>query len=163
MQGKRPIAYFSEKLKGPQLNYSTYDLELYALVRALMTWEHYLVAKEFVIHSDHLSLSFLKGQGKLNKRHAKWVEYIERFPYQIKYIKGKDNMVADALSRRYSLITSLQTRLLGFTSIQALYANDFDFFEPYNTCLHSSHDHFTLIDGLLFRKWPLVHSSMLMA
>ncbi|XP_019427211.1 PREDICTED: uncharacterized protein LOC109335531 [Lupinus angustifolius] len=58
-----PVAYFSEKLGGPVLNYSTYDKELYAFVRALQTWQHYLLPKEFVIHSDHESLKYLKGQG----------------------------------------------------------------------------------------------------
>ena len=71
MQEGHPIAYFSEKLKGVSLNYSTYDKELYALFRSLQTWQHYLLSKEFVIHSDHESLKHLKGQGKLNKRHAK--------------------------------------------------------------------------------------------
>ncbi|RVX10156.1 Transposon Ty3-G Gag-Pol polyprotein [Vitis vinifera] len=84
---KRPIAYFSEKLNGTTLNYPTYDKELYALVRALETWQHYLWPKEFVIHTDHESLKHLKGQGKLNGRHAKWVEFIETFPYVIKYNK----------------------------------------------------------------------------
>ena len=42
MQGGKPIAYFSEKLSGAALNYPTYDKELYALVRALETWQHYL-------------------------------------------------------------------------------------------------------------------------
>jgi len=56
LQLGHPIAYFSEKLHGASLNYPTYDKELYALVRALQTWEHYLVSKEFVIHSDHESL-----------------------------------------------------------------------------------------------------------
>jgi len=49
MQEGRPIAYFSEKLSGAALNYPTYDNELYALVRALETWQHYLWPKEFVI------------------------------------------------------------------------------------------------------------------
>ena len=48
-----PVAYFIEKLHGATLNYPTYDKGLYALVRALQTLEHYLVSKEFVIHSDH--------------------------------------------------------------------------------------------------------------
>jgi hypothetical protein len=87
MLEKRPKAYFSEKLKGAALNCPTYDKELYALVRALETWQHYLWPKEFVIHTDHESLKNLKGQGKLNKRHAKWVEFIETFPYVIKYKK----------------------------------------------------------------------------
>ncbi|KAF8088704.1 hypothetical protein N665_0532s0064 [Sinapis alba] len=98
MQEKRPIAYFSEKLRGATLNYATYDKELYALVRALQTWQHYLWPKEFVIHTDHESLKYLKGQNKLSKRHARWVEFIETFPYVIKYKQGKENIVADALS-----------------------------------------------------------------
>ncbi|XP_033139178.1 uncharacterized protein LOC103841606 [Brassica rapa] len=88
MQDKKPIAYFSEKLGGATLNYPTYDQELYALVRALQTWQHYLWPKEFVIHTDHQSLRHLKGQQKLNKRHARWVEFIETFPYVIKYKQG---------------------------------------------------------------------------
>ncbi|CAN4084866.1 unnamed protein product [Withania somnifera] len=44
MQEGRPLAYFGEKLKGAALNYSTYDKELYALVRVLAHWQHYLVA-----------------------------------------------------------------------------------------------------------------------
>ncbi|GKV46464.1 hypothetical protein SLEP1_g53445 [Rubroshorea leprosula] len=86
---------------GAALNYPTYDKEMYALVRALETWQHYLWPKEFVIHTDHESLKHLKGQGKLNRRHAKWLEFLETFPYVIKYKQGKENIVADALSRRF--------------------------------------------------------------
>src|SRR6266540_3977258 len=53
IQEGKPVAYFSEKLSGPVLNYSTYDKELYALVRSLETWQHYLWPKKFVIHSGH--------------------------------------------------------------------------------------------------------------
>ena len=61
MQEKRPIAFFSEKLNGAHLKNSTYDKEFYALVRALDVWQHYLLPKEFVIHTDHESLIHLKG------------------------------------------------------------------------------------------------------
>ena len=93
MQGGRSIAYFSETL-----NYPTYDKEMYALVRALETWQHYLWPKEFVIHTDHESLKHLKGQHKLSKHHTRWVEFLETFPYVIRYKQGKENIVADALS-----------------------------------------------------------------
>ena len=95
MQEKRPIAYLSEKLNEATLNYLTYDKELYALVRALETLQHYLWPKELVIHTDHESLKHLKGQSKLNRRHAKWVEFIETFPYVIKYKQAKKNILAD--------------------------------------------------------------------
>ncbi|KAK9177708.1 hypothetical protein WN943_026897 [Citrus x changshan-huyou] len=103
MQEGRPIAYFSEKLSGAALNYPTYDKELYALVQALEMWQHYLWPKEFVIYIDHESMKHLKGQHKLNKRHARWVEFIETFPYVIRYKQDKENIVADALSRRVFL------------------------------------------------------------
>jgi len=93
LQEGHPITYFSEKLKGSHFNYSTYDKELYALVRALQNWQHYLFSKKFVIHSDHESLKYLKGQSKLNKRHAKWVEFIDKFSYVIKHKQGKTNYV----------------------------------------------------------------------
>ena len=61
MQEKRSIDYFSEKLNEAALNYLTYDKELYALMRALETWQHNLWPKKFVIHNDHKSLKHLKG------------------------------------------------------------------------------------------------------
>ena len=114
MQGGRPIAYFSEKLNGASLNYPTYDKEIYALVRALENWQHYLWPKKFIIHTNHKSLKHLKGQGKLNRRHAKWVEFIESFLYVIKYKQGKENVVSDVLSKRYALISKLDAKLLSF-------------------------------------------------
>jgi len=58
LQDEHLIAYFSEKLSEVAQNYSTYDKELYTLFRALKTWQHYLLPKEFVIHSDHESLKY---------------------------------------------------------------------------------------------------------
>ncbi|XP_057999302.1 uncharacterized protein LOC131178358 [Hevea brasiliensis] len=97
LQEKHPIAYFSEKLYSATLNYSTNGKELYALVRALETWQHYLWPNEFVMHSDHKSL------------------------------KAKKNVVADALSHKYNLFTSLDSKLLGFECVKELYEHDDDF------------------------------------
>nr|XP_027082275.1 uncharacterized protein LOC113704586 [Coffea arabica] len=100
IQEGKPVAYFSEKLNGASLNYSTYDKELMALVRALQTWQHYLGPREFILHTDHESLKHIKSQTKLSKRHARWVAFIDSFAFVIKYKVGKTNVVADALSRR---------------------------------------------------------------
>ena len=85
-------------------------LRFFGSVWALETWQHYLWPREFVIHTDHQSLKHLKGQGKLSRRHAKWVEFIETFPYVIKYKQGQENVVIDALSRRYVLLNTLNTK-----------------------------------------------------
>jgi hypothetical protein len=120
-------------------------------VRALETWQHYLWPKEFVIHTDHESLKHLKGQGKLNKRHAMWVEFIETVPYVMKYKQGKENVVADALSRRYALVSNLSAKLLGFEYIKELYANDNDFASVYGARGKAAFGKFYRLDGYLFR------------
>ena len=68
-------------------------------------WQHYLWPKEFVIHSNYESLKHIITQNKLNHRHAKWAEFIESFSYIIKHKEGKDNVIADALSRRYTMLS----------------------------------------------------------
>ncbi|XP_010534718.1 PREDICTED: uncharacterized protein LOC104810220 [Tarenaya hassleriana] len=151
MQEKRPVAYFSEKLSGATLNYPTYDKELYALVRALETWQHYLLAKEFVVHSDHETLKHLKGQTTLKRRHAKWLEFIETFPYVIKYKKGKENVVADVLSRRHTLLSVMEARMLGFVLIKENYVTDPDFRTVIEDCRQDASGPFYLHDGYLFR------------
>jgi len=79
-------------------------------------------------------LKYLKGQAKLNCRHAKWVKFIKTFPYIVKYKKGKDNVVADALSRKSVLLNQLEVKVLGLESLKELYSNDPEFSEPYNHC-----------------------------
>ena len=154
MQNGRPIAYHSEKLDGARLNYPIYDKELFALVRVLQVWQHYLWPKEFIIHSDHESLKYLKGQANLSKRHAKWVEFMESFPYIVKYKKGKENVVADALSRKNtSLLTRLEVNVLGLDDIKSLYASD-PFFGPiFAQCsIDKGIDDFYLHKGFLFKQ-----------
>jgi hypothetical protein len=105
LQEGKPIAYFSEKLSGASLRYSTYGKELYALVRTLQTCQHYLWPREFIIHSDHEALKHIRTQTNLNHHHASWVEFIESFPYIIKHKNRKENVIADALSRRYTMLS----------------------------------------------------------
>jgi hypothetical protein len=152
VQEGKLIAYFSEKLSGPSLNYSMYDKKLYALVRVLETWQHYLWSKEFVIHSDHESLKHIRGQAKLNKRHAKWVEFIETFPYIIKHKKGEENVNVNALSRHYTMLFQLDHKIFGLEFIKELYAMDVDFKDAYENYREGRiWNKYVLQDGLLYR------------
>lgn len=67
-QEGRPIAFFSEKISGSKKNYSTYDLEFYAIVQSLKHWRHYLVHNEFILITDHEALKYINGQHKLSRR-----------------------------------------------------------------------------------------------
>jgi hypothetical protein len=76
-------------------------------------------------------LKHIRGQAKLNKHHAKCVEFIETFSYIIKHKKGKDNVIVDALSRCYTILSKLDHRMFSLESIKELYATDFDFKDTY--------------------------------
>ena len=105
-QGGHPVEFFSEKLS-PRQNWSTYEQKLHALVRVLKQWEHYLLSKEFVLLTDHFSLKYLQAQKNINKMHARWVSYIQRFDFLIKHQADQEKRVADALSRKGTLQTVL--------------------------------------------------------
>ncbi|XP_048228314.1 uncharacterized protein LOC125369579 [Ricinus communis] len=147
IQEKRPVCYFSEKLSGAKLNYSNYDREFYAIVRALEHWSHYLRPKPFVLHSDHEALKYIHGQQKLNHRHAKWVEFLQSFTFHSKYKEGRNNVVADALSRRRYLLATVHTQVLGFEHLKGLYEND----EHFATIFQKPTQEFIVQDGFLFK------------
>jgi len=107
--------------------------------------------QEFVIHCDHESLKYLKGQSKLNKRHAKWVEFIEQFPYVIKHKQGKANVVTDAFPRRPTLLNVLDTKYLRFDHIKEIYKDDLDLSLIFQECSKGGHKEFFIHDDFLFK------------
>ena len=80
------------------------------------------------------------------------MEFLEPFPYVIKYKQGKENVVADALSRRYVLLSTLDTKLLGFEQIKELYPIDQDFSELFLACEKIAFGGYFRHDGFLFKK-----------
>jgi hypothetical protein len=78
------------------------------------------------------------------------VEFIETFQYVIQYKQGKENVVANALSRRYALLSTLDVKLLGFEHIIKLYAEDHEFCEEYRACGKIASGKFFRLDGFLF-------------
>ena len=104
MQNRHPLAYESGKLRGPELLYNIYDKEMLAIMHALDKFWQYLVGARFVVKSDHNSLKYLLEQKDLNERQQKWVSRIQAYDFDIEFVKGKNNVVADALSRRPSIL-----------------------------------------------------------
>ncbi|XP_074303637.1 uncharacterized protein LOC141638109 [Silene latifolia] len=94
------------------------------------------------------------GQHKLSHRHAKWVEYLQSFTFSNKYKEGKQNVVADALSRRHSLLSTMGTRVLGFEFMKEMYKKDPDFSEEWITQFEGHRipgNKYLLQDGFLFQ------------
>ena len=65
IQEGRPVAFFSEKLNKSRLNYSTYDKEFYAMIRALENWSHYLKMQPFILYTDHESVKNIHDKTNL--------------------------------------------------------------------------------------------------
>lgn len=150
-QQGRPVAFYSEKLTGARGRYSTYDVEFYAIVQAVKHWRHYLVHWEFVLFTNHDALRHLDSQAKVSARHAAWISYLQQFTFVIKHQSCKTNRVADALSRRHSLLTTMHSTVLGFESFADLYPTDPFFARIYCEADQHLHSDYTVQDGFLFK------------
>jgi len=126
--------------------------------RFLKTWENYLIACDFVLYSDHQLLQHFKNQKHINKMHARWASYFELFNFMIRHKSGVDNKVPDALSRRVSLLVSLQSEIIGFDFLKELYEKDKDFEEIWEKCLtkQSAQDYHIMEDFLYKENWLCV-------
>nr|GEU79464.1 hypothetical protein [Tanacetum cinerariifolium] len=100
MHRGKVITYESKQLKTHGRNYTTYDLELGAVVFVLKIWRHHLYETKSVIYTDHKSLKHIFSQKELNMRQRRWIEIFSDYDYKIRYHLGKANVVADALSRK---------------------------------------------------------------
>ncbi|GJT71989.1 putative reverse transcriptase domain-containing protein [Tanacetum coccineum] len=100
MQNEKVIAHASRQLKIHEKNYTTYDLELRAVVFALKMWRHYLYGTKCTVSTDHKSLQHILDQKELNMRQRRWLELLSDYDCEIRYHPGKANVVADALSRK---------------------------------------------------------------
>ncbi|KAJ9516318.1 hypothetical protein QJQ45_001057 [Haematococcus lacustris] len=104
MQDGYPLAYLSKKLSSAEVNYTTGEQEMLALVTACKEWRCYLEGVPFTLFTDHKPLISLPTQKNLSRRQARWMELLSRFDFKLEYIPGPVNP-ADPLSR---LSTGLQ-------------------------------------------------------
>ncbi|GBG45518.1 hypothetical protein CBR_g78980, partial [Chara braunii] len=154
--GLQPIEYMSKKIKTKKLQDSTYEKELYALVSSLKHWKHFLLGRHFKNFSDHSTLQWMKSQGELNDKLARYIQFIDMFDFELRHKKGCYNRVADALSRRPDALF-----LISFThsfgertrqTIAQLLPQD-EIFRPIVRNLHdnpASEPGYSLVSGLLY-------------
>nr|GFA19557.1 putative reverse transcriptase domain-containing protein [Tanacetum cinerariifolium] len=116
MQREKVIAYASRQLKPHEENYTTYDLELGAVVFALKIWRHYLHGTKCIMFTDHKSLQHVLNQKELNMRQRRWLELVADYDCEIRYHHEKENVVADTLSRQ-RIIKSRQDKPLHVRSL----------------------------------------------
>lgn len=96
-----PLAFFSRRLNTAQKKYSPYDRELLAIYDSIRHFRHMLEARTFTIFTDHkpLTYAFSSRRDKCSPRQFRYLDLISQFSTDIQFVAGKENVVADALSR----------------------------------------------------------------
>jgi hypothetical protein len=101
MQEGRPLAFTSKQLSERNLGKPIYEKEMLAILHVVELWRPYLLGQCFQIKTYHQSLKYFLEQRISSQEQQKWVTKLFGYDYEIIYKKGKDNVVADALSQKY--------------------------------------------------------------
>lgn len=97
----RPLNFQSTLFNAAEKNYSTTEKECLAIIWAIKTYRHYLLSTHFFIYTDHKALVWLKDHADTTSRLFRWQNKLMEYSYTIKYQAGRDNKVADELSRNF--------------------------------------------------------------
>ncbi len=97
----QPLGFYSKKLDSAQRRYSAFDRELLACSSGIRHFRHMLDGRPFAIYTDHKPLTFAlsRATDAWTPRQGRHLSYVAEFTADIRYIPGKENVVADTLSR----------------------------------------------------------------
>ena len=96
MQDDKPLAFYSRKMNGAQRRYTTGEQELLSIVETLKEYRNILLGQKIIIHTDHQNILYNK---MASDRIVRWRLLLEEFGPEFRHVAGKDNVIADALSR----------------------------------------------------------------
>ena len=94
-----PVAYASRKLNSAERAYATVEQECLALIWGIQKFQLYLYGKHFTLQCDNQPMMFLAAAPKLNAKLMRWSLLLQNYSFQVEYIKGENNKMADFLSR----------------------------------------------------------------
>ncbi|UYV64632.1 hypothetical protein LAZ67_3001404 [Cordylochernes scorpioides] len=94
-----PIGYFSRKLHPYEQNYTASEIETLAIINSVQRFHTYLHNIHFTLHTDHLPLKWIKNVKNPQGRLFRWSLILSQYSFDIKHIKGLNNIEADMLSR----------------------------------------------------------------
>lgn len=98
-QGNHPVCYASRTLNDHERNYSTIEKELLAVVWSVKYFRTYLYGRKFTVRTDHKPLVWLHSLKEPNMKLQRWKIMLNEYDFNVEYLRGKENIVADGLSR----------------------------------------------------------------
>ncbi len=96
---RKPCSFISRNLIGAERNYSATELECLAVVWAILKFRTFVECCKFTIETDHKALKWLMEMKDPRGRLGRWVMTLQGYSFDIQHLPGKENFVADALSR----------------------------------------------------------------
>lgn len=136
---ERIIAYASRSLNKAERNYSATEKECLAVKWGIWKMRDYLEGYRFTVITDHQALQWLSRIDNPSGRLARWAIELAQWDYKIRYRKGSENILADALSRHNHEVSCIGTKCTWYTEKLQEAANNKD--PDYKT-----------VDGKLFKK-----------
>jgi hypothetical protein len=160
-----PVAFDGRKLQAAEINYPVHEKELLAVKYALQIWRIYIDnGHTTVIYTDHESLKYLATMRNPSKRLARWVEEFGEYQIDLRYRKGSEQVVPDAISRRPDLMGEGPRNLAAPVFMVRGLAEDTWAFhiqeflesgteppEPLHKEIYEKHHEFVVIDGFLYK------------
>jgi hypothetical protein len=103
-----PVTYFSKTIQATELNYKVHDKEILAIIKSFANWRAELTSTphQICIYTDHKALEYFMSTKSLNARQARWAELLADYHFLIVYRPGKQNPLADALTRKVDELDS---------------------------------------------------------
>lgn len=96
----QPLGFFSKKLNPAEVKYSTLDRELLAIYLSVKHFRYFVEGRNFTVYTDHKPLTTaMSSTAERSPRQSRHLEFISQFTTDIQHVKGKNNVVADFLSR----------------------------------------------------------------
>ena len=113
LQENRPIAYASRSLTPTEMHYAVIEKEMLAVVFAMEKFHQYIYGKHVTVESDHKPLVSIQNKAFHNcpARIQRFLLRLQKYDFEIKYVKGKDQVLADALSRAVAKESSVKTEI----------------------------------------------------
>ena len=99
LQEDNIIEFYSRKFSPTEQRYSTHERETLALVTAVLHFRNMLIGRKFTVYTDHKPLLHWLGRPPVNERHARWLVRLQDMQFDVKYIEGAMNVLADLMSR----------------------------------------------------------------
>ena len=108
---EQPIAFMSKTLSTEEIKWSTIEKECYAIVVALRKFEYLIRDKHFTLRTDHANLTYVNDPPSPKVR--RWKIAIQEYDFDLDFIEGEKNIVADAFSRLLPISVEMLCTLKG--------------------------------------------------